>query len=338
MIILFLNCYIISQLVIQSFCQITSNVQILKKYGPGGTITYNCNGRDYYSLNDVYKKIQEENPNSRFIFQGSEAGGSNGNSIFSKNSRFNGFKKYFFPFWGNGGYKVINKNSNLNTPGQYNVPDGNIVNKNRYPNNGISNSRGYNQNRYPYIPSDKFGDYLNDKFYGKNPYSDKISKYIWNGYDLNSDRKNKFKQMKKRFMEESNQYRSKHQVGKLITDSFLENEAQSYANYLAKKRTLQHDYKSIQKYKMGENLGYASGPSAHLIVKLWYDENTKYNYRLNSHQSGTGHFSQLVWASSRKAGFGVAEGIGNSIYVVCRYSPQGNIGGQYISNVRPPRK
>ena len=50
---------------------------------------------------------------------------------------------------------------------------------------------------------------------------------------------------------------------------------------------------------------------------------------------GTGHFTQVVWKASTQLGIGKAEKNG-CIYVVGRYSPAGNMGGQYKSNVLKP--
>ena len=51
-----------------------------------------------------------------------------------------------------------------------------------------------------------------------------------------------------------------------------------------------------------------------------------------------GHFTQLVWKSSQKLGMGikvVKSGGWVYTYIVARYSPGGNVGGQYAANVMP---
>jgi hypothetical protein len=49
------------------------------------------------------------------------------------------------------------------------------------------------------------------------------------------------------------------------------------------------------------------------------------------------HFTQVVWASSQRVGCGVArcsqDGTFTSEIVVCKYSPPGNVAGQYENNV-----
>ena len=47
-----------------------------------------------------------------------------------------------------------------------------------------------------------------------------------------------------------------------------------------------------------------------------------------------GHFTQLVWKSSQRTGFGVATGQ-SWTYVVANYDPPGN-NGDYLNNVSPP--
>ncbi|CAF4223576.1 unnamed protein product, partial [Rotaria sordida] len=47
----------------------------------------------------------------------------------------------------------------------------------------------------------------------------------------------------------------------------------------------------------------------------------------------TGHFTQVVWRSTKKLGVGVAYADeGRTVYVVAQYSPPGNYQGQYQAN------
>lgn len=50
----------------------------------------------------------------------------------------------------------------------------------------------------------------------------------------------------------------------------------------------------------------------------------------------TGHFTQLIWASSRCFGVGKARSRSGKIIVVANYQPVGNISGQFQNNVLPP--
>ncbi|KOC65880.1 Golgi-associated plant pathogenesis-related protein 1, partial [Habropoda laboriosa] len=49
-----------------------------------------------------------------------------------------------------------------------------------------------------------------------------------------------------------------------------------------------------------------------------------------------GHFTQLIWASSRYFGVGKARSRSGKIIVVANYRPVGNISGQFQNNVLPP--
>jgi hypothetical protein len=48
-----------------------------------------------------------------------------------------------------------------------------------------------------------------------------------------------------------------------------------------------------------------------------------------------GHFSQVVWATSKEMGVGVASNRSGQIFVVACYDPAGNFLGQFRENVPP---
>ena len=105
----------------------------------------------------------------------------------------------------------------------------------------------------------------------------------------------------------------------------------------------------------GENLAVFWGtvPTPKQVVDLWYDEvkymelgNRGYKEPQNGQVNGhtVGHFTQMVWWSSKALGCGEATCSdpehGQVTLFVCRYSPQGNIAGQYgppVNNVAPPQ-
>ena len=70
-----------------------------------------------------------------------------------------------------------------------------------------------------------------------------------------------------------------------------------------------------------------------------YNEIKDYNFKDPTKSTGvTGHFTQVVWKASTKLGIGKATGTNDGMtcdYVVARYAPAGNMGGDYEANVLP---
>ena len=62
---------------------------------------------------------------------------------------------------------------------------------------------------------------------------------------------------------------------------------------------------------------------------------TRFDLAGSERQPGTGHFTQVVWSSSKRLGVGVAIR-GGKIIVVTNYDPPGNYNNQYRQNVFPP--
>jgi len=143
-----------------------------------------------------------------------------------------------------------------------------------------------------------------------------------------------------------NTLRTKHHAGKLTVLSDLAKLAQTTANNCKAKGTLIHSGTSYNGKWMGQNL-YLSGttgtmgPSGTEIANSWYSENVDYNYSTGQSKNGNvvGHFTQLVWKSSKQIGCALAKGPWlqyNRFYVCCNYFPGGNVQGQYIANVLKP--
>jgi uncharacterized protein YkwD len=82
----------------------------------------------------------------------------------------------------------------------------------------------------------------------------------------------------------------------------------------------------------GENLAKFSwaSPGCADAVKLWLDE-AKY-CPCTTFSSRTGHYTQIVWKATTAVGCGLAR-CGSGVMVTCRYSPAGNVLGQFASNV-----
>lgn len=87
----------------------------------------------------------------------------------------------------------------------------------------------------------------------------------------------------------------------------------------------------------GENLfaNYGSNASPADVVNSWASEVEDYDYDNNSCSGVCGHYTQVVWADSRKLGCGVATCNENSPFGenpwfnwVCNYDPPGNFVGE----------
>ena len=140
-------------------------------------------------------------------------------------------------------------------------------------------------------------------------------------------------------LKQHNIYRAKHGAPPLILSSQLNDLAQQHAEQLARTNRLVHSGNT----RYGENL-YAFGSSSQALprpeaaVDRWYGEKQSYNFNKPAFGTGTGHFTQLVWKSSKELGMGIAQAADGTWYVVAHYSPPGNIAGQFPTNVLQPKK
>src|ERR1700728_2012390 len=109
-----------------------------------------------------------------------------------------------------------------------------------------------------------------------------------------------------------NSYRAHHSAPPLTISQRLNKIAQGYAEYLAATSKFEHSGNQLGNEPLGENLYMqwisdgrvkASGKAA---VRHWYDEIALYNFKKPKFSKETGHFTQMVWRSSRKMGVGVA--------------------------------
>lgn len=116
-----------------------------------------------------------------------------------------------------------------------------------------------------------------------------------------------------------NKWRALHHAPKLVWDDKLANYAENHARYCVFKH-------SSSPY--GENLaaGYHSIDDA---IEAWYEEREDYSYTRPGFSSATGHFTQLVWKGTTKLGCSYVTCNGKNRtpgkYLVCEYSPAGNV-------------
>lgn len=133
-----------------------------------------------------------------------------------------------------------------------------------------------------------------------------------------------------------NQYRKAHQVPDLIWDDNISLYSQEWSNYLLSNNVFQHSGSSLY----GENLAYFKGYGEDpmtlikLSIDMWYQEIKDYDFTNPGFRSTTGHFTCLVWKSSKKLGMGIS--ISNNTAVISfNTSPPGNILGEFEQNVFP---
>ena len=127
-------------------------------------------------------------------------------------------------------------------------------------------------------------------------------------------------------LKQHNKYRKTHGSPPMELDDDLNAAALVFAEELAAKGEFYHD-PNLQSLGHGENLyaSWTSDPSAAVIdyakaVDEWYNEVTDpgYDFETGGYQSGTGHFTQVVWKSSTKLGMAHAASANGWIYYVAR--------------------
>lgn len=126
-----------------------------------------------------------------------------------------------------------------------------------------------------------------------------------------------------------NTYRTELELPALTWSSELAQDALIWAKQLAKIDNGQHD-KSIVG-KEGENLwwGTADVFSYTDMVKAWGNEKSAFHYGIfpDCGKGMIGHYTQIVWKNTQTVGCALASN-GKTDYLVCRYSPAGNVIGQ----------
>ncbi len=136
------------------------------------------------------------------------------------------------------------------------------------------------------------------------------------------------------FLDHHNKVRAEVGVGKLTWSSTLSNYAQSWANELAaKKCKIKHsECRDESGRVLGENIFWGSSSEVYGTLDAstsWYEEKADYNGARIGETKGkkVGHYTQMVWSTTREVGAGVAYCPGGEIIVVANYHPAGNMVG-----------
>ena len=132
-------------------------------------------------------------------------------------------------------------------------------------------------------------------------------------------------------LEVHNAARAEVGLAPLTWDEALADEAEAYAQGLARRHRFEH---ARDRNGHGENLWWCSASTNTPMSEAsqwWYDEIALYKYRkcCGPNFSETGHYTQMVWHSTTAVGIGVAVSSRGETYVVARYNPTGNWQGEY---------
>ena len=97
--------------------------------------------------------------------------------------------------------------------------------------------------------------------------------------------------------------------------------ARAWASHLLATGAFEHR----QGNRYGENLYAMTSGSASpaQVVRAWANESRDYDIRTNACTSMCGHYTQIVWKTTRQVGCAVAAARGREVWV-CNYDPPGN--------------
>ena len=136
-------------------------------------------------------------------------------------------------------------------------------------------------------------------------------------------------------MRAHNEARARVGAPKLVWNAELANDAAIFARSMARTGKFAHDPQHGRSPKQGENLwvgtrdAYAYGE----MIGAWVDEDRYFRRGLVPDNSTTGtwgdiaHYTQIIWPTTTRVGCAVASNA-RSDYLVCRYSPAGNVVGR----------
>ncbi|KAL3285339.1 hypothetical protein HHI36_019447 [Cryptolaemus montrouzieri] len=137
-----------------------------------------------------------------------------------------------------------------------------------------------------------------------------------------------------------NEYRRKHGVPEMKLNKEICEYAQEWADVCARSARMSHRPKGLY----GENIYYSYSsdtsavPSARDAVKAWYDEIKMHNFGVETMNTGTLHFTQVVWKESTELGIAMSKNRKGETYVVANYNPRGNFMGNFVQNVPRPKQ
>ena len=122
-----------------------------------------------------------------------------------------------------------------------------------------------------------------------------------------------------------NAVRARVGVAPLAWSSRLAASSQDWASTLLARRKFAHRPHSTYGENLFEIRGAVSSPAQ--VVDAWASESRNYNHRSNKCRGVCGHYTQVIWGSTKEVGCAVARGGGREVWV-CDYSPPGNWVGE----------
>ena len=122
-----------------------------------------------------------------------------------------------------------------------------------------------------------------------------------------------------------NGYRTRLGVAPLAWSDDLAARAQQWAATLIARGI----YSPRPDTEFGQNLFEISGGTAtpFTVVAAWMSEQANYNQETNTCRARCGHFTQVIWRTTRRVGCGVARNAQREVWV-CDYDPHGNTIGE----------
>lgn len=137
-----------------------------------------------------------------------------------------------------------------------------------------------------------------------------------------------------------NAVRAQAGVSPLAWDPALGNSAAAYAQRLAFTGAFAHSDRKARP-GVGENLwmGTRGAFSIERMVSDWASERSMFRAGIfpavtrTSNWADVGHYTQIIWPTTTRVGCALAS-TGRADYLVCHYSPAGNIDGRPVGGFR----
>lgn len=136
-----------------------------------------------------------------------------------------------------------------------------------------------------------------------------------------------------------NAWRTELGIPPLTWSADLASYAQQWVNEIVSNRDCQLQHRpqvenDPWQLKFGENIFAGGGtnwiPTVLDAVASWGEEKTGFNFDTKECKDGEtcGHYTQLIWSSTKQIGCAVAQCPDGNAIIVCNYDPGGNISGE----------